>query len=81
MLMIYALNYSYFLHEFFTLSFVCFVVKVFGLYIVKLSVALVLIGGVAKVEESGTRIRGECHMLIVGDPGTGQRGMARCPLC
>ncbi len=38
---------------------------------VKLSVALTLIGGVSTVTNS-TKIRGESHMLIVGDPGTGK---------
>lgn len=43
--------------------------QVFGLYLVKLAVSLVLIGGVQRVKESGTRIRGESHLLLVGDPG------------
>lgn len=43
--------------------------QVFGLYVVKLAVSLVLIGGVQRVKESGTRIRGESHLLLVGDPG------------
>ena len=43
--------------------------QVFGLYVVKLAVVLVLIGGVQRQEESGTRIRGESHILLVGDPG------------
>jgi len=33
-------------------------------------VALTLIGGVQHVDASGTKVRGEPHMLIVGDPGT-----------
>ncbi|KAL0478058.1 DNA helicase MCM9 [Acrasis kona] len=45
--------------------------QLFGLYFVKLSVAMTLIGGVPLVK-SGTRIRGESHLLIVGDPGTGK---------
>lgn len=43
--------------------------QVYGLYLVKLAVSLVLIGGVQRVKESGTRIRGESHLLLVGDPG------------
>ncbi|XP_024147243.1 DNA helicase MCM9 [Oryzias melastigma] len=46
--------------------------QVFGMYVVKLAVAMVLAGGVQRVDPSGTRIRGECHMLLVGDPGTGK---------
>ncbi|CAN0906794.1 Probable DNA helicase MCM9 [Linum grandiflorum] len=42
--------------------------QVFGLFIVKLAVALTLIGGVQHVDASGTKIRGESHLLLVGDP-------------
>lgn len=38
----------------------------------KLAVALTLIGGVQHVDTSGTKIRGESHLLLVGDPGTGK---------
>lgn len=34
------------------------------------AVALSLIGGVPRTEKSGTKIRGECHLLLIGDPGT-----------
>lgn len=34
-----------------------------------MSVALTLIGGVQHVDASGTKIRGESHLLLVGDPG------------
>ncbi|XP_041831759.1 DNA helicase MCM9 [Melanotaenia boesemani] len=46
--------------------------QVFGMYVIKLAVAMVLAGGVQRTDSSGTRIRGECHMLLVGDPGTGK---------
>jgi DNA helicase MCM9 len=46
--------------------------KVKGLYWVKLSVLLVLIGGVAHSDNEGHRVRGESHLLLVGDPGTGK---------
>jgi hypothetical protein len=33
------------------------------------AVALTLIGGVQHIDASGTRVRGESHLLLVGDPG------------
>ncbi|XP_015893484.3 probable DNA helicase MCM9 isoform X1 [Ziziphus jujuba] len=46
--------------------------QVFGLFTVKLAVALTLIGGVQHVDASGTKVRGESHLLLVDDPGTGK---------
>jgi DNA helicase MCM9 len=43
--------------------------QIHGMYLVKLAVMLILIGGVAK-EDNGTSIRGDSHLLLVGDPGT-----------
>ncbi|KAJ9071764.1 protein phosphatase 2A regulatory subunit cdc55 [Entomophthora muscae] len=33
---------------------------------------LALVGGVQKVSGSNHRVRGEPHLLLVGDPGTGK---------
>ncbi|KAJ4817552.1 Minichromosome maintenance family protein [Rhynchospora pubera] len=46
--------------------------QIFGLFTVKLAVALTLIGGVQHIDPSGTKVRGEPHTLLVGDPGTGK---------
>ena len=40
------------------------------MFVVRLAVSLVLTGGVSRRDQStGTRIRGESHLLLVGDPG------------
>ncbi|KAI9909762.1 hypothetical protein PsorP6_010666 [Peronosclerospora sorghi] len=51
--------------------------KVYGLFIVKLAVALIVIGGVSHVDETGMKTRGEPHMLLIGDPGTGKSQFLR----
>ncbi|TYZ69289.1 hypothetical protein PybrP1_000124 [[Pythium] brassicae (nom. inval.)] len=51
--------------------------KVYGLFVVKLGVALTVIGGCARVDEAGMKTRGEPHMLLIGDPGTGKSQFLR----
>ena len=46
--------------------------QIFGLYAVKLALALVLTGGTTMTTSDGMRLRGDSHLLMVGDPGTGK---------
>ncbi|MEM1643592.1 MAG: minichromosome maintenance protein MCM [Desulfurococcaceae archaeon] len=43
-----------------------------GHYDVKKALALALFSGVPKLQRDGTRIRGDIHVLLVGDPGIGK---------
>ena len=45
--------------------------QVFGMYFVKLAFLVVLIGGKSQTN-NGIRVRGESHLLMVGEPGTGK---------
>lgn len=45
---------------------------IYGNWDIKEAIALQLFGGVPKVLEDGTRIRGDIHVLLVGDPGIGK---------
>lgn len=44
--------------------------SIYGLHVEKEALALQLFSGVAKVMPDGRRIRGDIHLLLVGDPGT-----------
>ncbi len=43
---------------------------IYGMWDIKEAVALQLFGGVSKEAPDGTKIRGEIHVLLLGDPGT-----------
>ncbi len=45
---------------------------IYGMDDVKKAVALSLFGGVHKKKQTGHRIRGDIHILVLGDPGTGK---------
>lgn len=46
--------------------------QIHGMFLVKLAAALALAGGVQRKDESGTHIRGDVHLLLIGDPGIGR---------
>jgi replicative DNA helicase Mcm len=48
---------------------------IYGLDIEKEAMILQLFGGIAKEMPDGTRIRGDIHTLLVGDPGTAKSQM------
>jgi replicative DNA helicase Mcm len=43
---------------------------IYGMDAIKKTLLLQLFGGVRKITGDGTRIRGDIHLLLVGDPGT-----------
>lgn len=50
---------------------------IFGLEMVKTSLVLQMFGGVRKSMKDGTTIRGDIHILMVGDPGTAKSQLLR----
>ncbi|MFH1787083.1 MAG: minichromosome maintenance protein MCM [archaeon] len=51
--------------------------SIYGYREVKEAILLQLFGGVQKKQPDGTRIRGDIHILLVGDPGVGKSQMMR----
>lgn len=51
--------------------------QLYGMFLVKLSLLLSLIGGVEGEYKGGNRRRSEIHMLMVGDPGCGKSQLLR----
>ncbi len=43
--------------------------SIYGHWDLKEAIALLLFGGIPKVKPDGTRIRGDIHVLFIGDPG------------
>lgn len=55
-----------------------FIFKLYGIFHIKLSILLSIIGGVPLTDShTGTRTRCESHIMIVGDPGTGKSKMLK----
>ncbi len=44
--------------------------SIYGMNVIKEALVLQMFGGVAKQMKDGTKIRGDIHILLVGDPGT-----------
>jgi len=51
--------------------------SIYGYDNVKEAIALQLFSGVQKVREDGTRTRGDIHIFLVGDPGSGKSEILR----
>ncbi len=51
--------------------------SIYGLEEVKEAIACLLFGGVSKVYPDGVRVRGDLHVLLIGDPGTGKSQLLR----
>src|SRR3989344_1316683 len=51
--------------------------SIYGYENIKEAVVMQLFGGVKKIREDGTRTRGDIHMFLVGDPGSGKSQLLR----
>jgi len=50
---------------------------IYGYEEIKLAILLQLVGGVSKNNSDGTRVRGDIHILLIGDPGVAKSQMMR----
>ena len=50
----------------------CICRQLSGLFDVKLALLLMIVGGVRRQHSENVRLRGEAHMLLIGDAGTGK---------
>lgn len=51
--------------------------SIYGYREIKKAIALLLFGGVPKIYPDGVRVRGDIHVLLVGDPGTAKSQLLR----
>ena len=51
--------------------------SIYGYENIKQAIVLQLFGGVKKLREDGTRTRGDIHLFLVGDPGSGKSQILR----
>jgi len=51
--------------------------SIFGYREIKRAISLLLFGGVPKVHPDGVRVRGDIHILLIGDPGTAKSQILR----
>lgn len=51
--------------------------SIYGYPEIKKAIALLLFGGVPKLHPDGVRVRGDIHVLLIGDPGTAKSQLLR----